>query len=179
MAGGINNALNTATVPLPVAAGGTGVASVPTNGQIPIGNGANYVAASVTAGAGITVTPGSGTLTIAATGASGVLPYLPVAGTTQLAVINTGYINQDAGTTIVTLPATAPLGSIVAIQGLGAGGWVLTAGASQTIQVGQTATTTGGTVTSAGNFDAIQVLCIVADTTWALHGPVTAGYTVV
>jgi hypothetical protein len=174
----INNALNTATIPLPVAAGGTGVPTIPTNGQIPIGNGTNYVAASITAGSGITITPGSGTLSIATTGSSGALSYLPIAGTTQTAAVNTGYINQNAAATTVTLPVTAPLGSIVAIQGLGAGGWILTAGAGQTIQVGQTATSTGGTVTSAGNFDAIQVICIVANTTWSLYGPVSAGYTI-
>lgn len=173
----INNALNTATVPLPVTEGGTGVATSPTNGQIPIGNGTNYVAASITAGSGISITPGSGTLSIAATGSSGVLPYVAIAGTTQAAAVNTGYINQNAGATTITLPTTSPLGSIVGVQGLGAGGWVLTAGAGQTIQVGQTATSTGGTVTSAGNFDAIQVICIVANTTWAMMGPVSSGYT--
>ena len=50
---------------LTVAKGGTGVATVPTNGQIPIGNGSGYTVASLTAGANITITPGAGTLTIA------------------------------------------------------------------------------------------------------------------
>jgi len=50
---------------LTVAKGGTGVATVPTNGQIPIGNGSGYTVASLTAGANITITPGAGTITIA------------------------------------------------------------------------------------------------------------------
>ena len=50
---------------LPVANGGTGVATIPTNGQIPIGNGSGYTVASLTAGANITITPGAGTITIA------------------------------------------------------------------------------------------------------------------
>lgn len=173
----VNNALNTGTTPLPVTFGGLGIATVPTNGQIPIGNGTNYVAASITAGSGITITPGAGTLTISSTGGSGGLSYLPITGTTQTAAVNTGYINQNAASTVITLPVTAPLSSIVAIQGLGAGGWVLTAGAGQTIQVGQTATSSGGTVSSANNFDAISVICIVANTTWAMMGPVSAGFT--
>ena len=50
---------------LPVANGGTGVATIPTNGQIPIGNGSGYTVGSLTAGANITITPGAGTITIA------------------------------------------------------------------------------------------------------------------
>lgn len=50
---------------LTVAKGGTGVATIPTNGQIPIGNGSGYTVASLTAGANITITPGAGTITIA------------------------------------------------------------------------------------------------------------------
>lgn len=45
--------------------GGLGITSTPTNGQIPIGNGTNYVAAAITAGNGVTVTNGSGSITIA------------------------------------------------------------------------------------------------------------------
>src|SRR5580692_7105328 len=45
---------------LGVTEGGLGIGTIPADGQIPIGNGANYVAASVTAGAGITITPGAG-----------------------------------------------------------------------------------------------------------------------
>ena len=55
---------------LPVGNGGTGINSTPTNGQIPIGNGTNYVAAAITAGTGITVTNGSGSITLSATNSS-------------------------------------------------------------------------------------------------------------
>ena len=48
--------------------GGTGITTTPTNGQIPIGNGTNYTAATITAGTGITVTNGAGTISLAATG---------------------------------------------------------------------------------------------------------------
>lgn len=49
-----------------VANGGTALSSTPTNGQLLIGNGTNYTLATITAGSGITVTNGSGTITIAA-----------------------------------------------------------------------------------------------------------------
>lgn len=54
---------------LPIANGGLGVTTVPTNGQIPIGNGSGYTVANITSGAGITVIGGAGSLQIAATGA--------------------------------------------------------------------------------------------------------------
>jgi hypothetical protein len=41
--------------------------TTPTNGQIPIGNGTTYVPATITAGTGITVTNGAGSITIAGT----------------------------------------------------------------------------------------------------------------
>ena len=80
------------TDPLPVTNGGTGRASLTnhgllvgagtsevtqlgaaTNGQLPIGStGADPVLATLTAGAGISVTNGAGTITIAATGGAGI-----------------------------------------------------------------------------------------------------------
>jgi hypothetical protein len=53
--------------PISVASGGTGLASTPTNGQLLIGNGSGYTLATVTAGAGIAVTNGVGTVTVATT----------------------------------------------------------------------------------------------------------------
>jgi len=51
---------------LPVGRGGTGITTTPSNGFIPIGNGTTYTAAAITAGTGITVTNGAGSITIAA-----------------------------------------------------------------------------------------------------------------
>jgi hypothetical protein len=46
------------------AGGGLGVSATPANGQIPIGNGTNYVPATLTAGTGVTVTNAAGSVTI-------------------------------------------------------------------------------------------------------------------
>lgn len=51
--------------------GGTGSSTVPTNGQVPIGNGSVYVPNTLTAGSNITITNGVGTITIAASGGGG------------------------------------------------------------------------------------------------------------
>lgn len=52
---------------LAVADGGTGLSTIPTNGQLPIGNGTGYSVAAITAGTGITVTNGSGSITLSTT----------------------------------------------------------------------------------------------------------------
>jgi hypothetical protein len=61
---------------LPVAKGGTNLATVPTNGQLLIGNGSGYTLASLTAGSNITITPGAGTISIAATGGAAAFNYV-------------------------------------------------------------------------------------------------------
>ena len=75
--GGAGVVSTVATVPvgdisgtLPIAKGGTGVTTVPTNGQLPIGNGAGYTVAALTAGSGITITNAAGAITIASTAAA-------------------------------------------------------------------------------------------------------------
>jgi len=50
---------------LAVGNGGTGITTTPSNGQIPIGNGTNYTAATLTAGTAISITNASGSVTIA------------------------------------------------------------------------------------------------------------------
>jgi hypothetical protein len=72
--GGFGAVSTVATVPvaeisgvLPIANGGTNLSSTPTNGQLLIGNGSGYTLASLTAGSNVTITPGAGTITIAAT----------------------------------------------------------------------------------------------------------------
>ena len=68
----------------PVINGGTGLGTIPTNGQLLIGNGTGYSLNTLTAGTGITVTNGAGTITV-----TNSLP--------DLTVVLTG-----AGTTVVT-----------------------------------------------------------------------------
>jgi len=104
------------------------------------------------------------------------ISFVGLPGTSKTAVINTGYVIQNASQTTVTLPAVAPVGAVVAIQGYGAAGWVLAPGAGQNIQVGQSNATTS--VTSGARYDAIQVVCVVANTTWTTSYLVSAGVTI-
>ena len=75
--GGAGVVSTVATVPvgdisgtLPIAKGGTNLTTVPSNGQLLIGNGTGYTVAGLTAGSGITITPGAGTISIASTAAT-------------------------------------------------------------------------------------------------------------
>lgn len=67
----LTNTTFSLTAPVAVNLGGTGSTSAPTNGQLLIGNGTGYALASLTAGSGISVTNGAGSITIAATGGGG------------------------------------------------------------------------------------------------------------
>ena len=120
----------------------------------------------------------AGLLVDAGIPAVNIVTWSSLAGTTQTAVVNTGYIPTNAGQTTITLPVTAPAGSIVTIQGYGAAGWVLAAGTGQTIQYGQQATSSGGSLTSAHQYDSVEVVCIVANTTWGVRFSLSTGLTV-
>lgn len=125
-------------------------------------------ASSVNFGSGGTVTYGGG----------GGLAWTSIAGTTQTAAIDSGYIIGNAAQTTVTLPTTAAIGSTVAIMGSGAGGWILAPGAGGNIQVGSANAT--ASVTSSNRYDSIRVVCIIANTTWAAEGaPQSSGLTIV
>ncbi len=58
----------------PIALGGTALATTPTNGQLLIGNGTGYTLASLSAGSNITITPGAGSISIAAASAADTTP---------------------------------------------------------------------------------------------------------
>lgn len=66
---------------LPVDSGGLGITTTPSNGQIPIGNGTNYTAATVTAGSGISIVNASGSITITNTSTGGyAIPFIMARG---------------------------------------------------------------------------------------------------
>lgn len=125
------------------------------------------------AGSGITISQGLTGMTITSTDAGE--NWSVVAGTSQSADAGMGYICANASQTTVTLPAVAAAGSIVAVAGLGAAGWVLAASAGDTIQspVGS-----GTSVTSSSQYDTIQVVCLVANTTWSILSSSTTGFTI-
>ena len=81
---------------LPIANGGTGITSTPTNGQLLIGNGTGYTASTLTAGTNITITNSSGGITIAASGGGSgaiVFPFYKADGTSDtIALVSSTYL---------------------------------------------------------------------------------------
>jgi len=80
---------------LGVSSGGTGLTTTPANGQIDIGNGSGFTRTTLTAGSGISITNGAGSISIASTSAGG--------SVTSVSVVSA---NGFGGT--VATPTTTP-----------------------------------------------------------------------
>jgi hypothetical protein len=141
--------------------------TVLTNGQILIGStGVAPVPATLTAGTGITIVNGAGTITLNSTGAG--FTWNDVTGGSASMAVNNGYLADSSSLTTLTLPATAAQFSSVWISGYGAGGWTIAQNSGQLIHLsGSTTTTgTGGSLSSTNRYDQVLLLCVVANTTW-------------
>jgi hypothetical protein len=126
---------------IPLSKGGTALTTTPSNGQLLIGNGAGYTFGTITAGSNITVTNGSGTITIAGNAgtvtsvAASVPAFLSISGTpitstgtlaitysgTALPVANGGTGLTSSGTSgnILTSNGTAWVSTANSIIGVG------------------------------------------------------------
>ena len=141
--------------------------------------------ASLTAVNGGVVYSGSSALAITAAGTSGYVLqsngasaptwvnkgygeiWSEITTTTATAVINNDYICNNASTRIVvTLPATAALGSKVRIAGKGSAGWQVTAPTGDAIIYGNVSTPAAGYIQSTHQYDTVELVCIIADSTW-------------
>lgn len=104
-----------------------------------------------------------------------------VTGAAQNIAPNQNYIANRATLITFALPAAAPIGSIIEIAGLGAGGWIISQGAGQQILVGSSATTSGagGSLASTNRYDTIRLMCVTANTIFTVLSGVTTGFTIV
>jgi hypothetical protein len=86
----------------PVINGGTGLSTIPTNGQLLIGNGTGYTLNTLGAGTGISVTNGAGTITVANTGvlsfSGGTTGLTPVAAAVGVVTLGGTLIAANGGT---------------------------------------------------------------------------------
>lgn len=151
--------------------GGTGV----NNGSSTIAVGGNttfsgaYTFTGTLTGNTSVTFPTSGTL---ATTANAGLNWIAAPSTPVTMALTTGYIVTDASQVTFTLPAVAAVGTIQAIAGYGAGGWILKPNSGQTISINGVSASTS--ITSGGATDCIEVICVVANTTWMTRSYVTA-----
>ena len=141
-----NNSLNNASAPFTVSAGNLTVSNVAgtyggvvlsgttgiishvenptTNGQVLISksDGSNPIWASISAGTGISVTPGANSITIAVT--TGTDSWTSEATSFSM-VAQHGYITTGGSLVVATLPATAAVGDVFEITNTTASGWKL------------------------------------------------------
>lgn len=128
----------------------------------------------ITLGTGLSM---SGT-TLNAT-SSGGMTWTEVTGTTQSMAVDNGYGANNASRVVFTLPDTAAFGKIVAVQGIGTGGWRVGQNAGEQIiydsggvdGYDETTVGTGGYIESTDQYDSAEFMCIVANTTWVVRNP--------
>lgn len=151
--------LTTGTTGIPV------LTALAVDGQVIIGSTAGApAAATLTPGAGIAITNGSNTISIASTGASGGgLVWTDVTGATQTIVAGNGYLADRGGGVAFTLPASATVGDVFRIAGV-QGSWTVAQAAGQRIKFGSLATTAGitGSLASTNAQDSIE--CVASNT---------------
>jgi hypothetical protein len=99
-------------------------------------------------------------------------PFTEVTNPTQTMSVNNGYITNNVGLVTTTLPSTSNVGDLVWVIGKGSGSWQIAQNPGQTIHFGNRNTTTGvsGHLDSSNQYDAIQLICITANTDWACTG---------
>lgn len=116
-------------------------------------------------GAGIGISGGPGTLTISAIG--GGISWQTTSVNIANMSVNNGYICiSPGGALTLGLPTTAGVGSILRVALNGATSWQITQAAGQQIRIGSNTTTlgAGGSLTSTAQGDAVELVCVTANT---------------
>jgi hypothetical protein len=182
-----HTAANITSGVLALAQGGTGVVGTPTNGQLLIGNGSGYSISTLTAGTGIAITNGVGTITIASTITPGSAVWGSITGTlssqTDLNSALAGKANSShnhaateitsgllpvarGGTNIGTTPTNGQLlignGTGYAVANITAGSGITVTNGAGTITIAATASsvigfTKTGTAVYAGELESIPL----------------------
>jgi hypothetical protein len=138
-----------------------------TNGQLVIGStGVAPVAATLTAGVGVAITNGAGSIQISCAGTG---TTWSVIAADQPAVAGNGYFCNKAGTLALTLPAASVVGDTIEVANINvAAGIQFIQAAGQQIYIGNQSTTlgVGGTLTSTAVGDSLKVVCMAVNTLW-------------
>jgi hypothetical protein len=167
--------VGTGTGIIPVTSGGTGLSTIPTNGQLLIGNGTGYTLNTLTASSGITVTNAAGIITVAN---SGVLSNIAGIGisvssaTGNVTINNTGVLSFSGGSTGLT-PAMDTTGAITLAGTLGIANGGTNGSATPTAYGVAYGTGTAYAFTAAGTTGQVLTATTGGAPTWA--APATSG----
>ena len=141
--------------------GGTGLGTIPTNGQLLIGNGTGYTLNTLGFGAGISVTNGSGTISVANTGvlsfSAGTTGLTPATATTGVVTLAGTLAIANGGTNATATPTAGAIaygtGTAYAFTAAGTAGQTLTsAGAGTPTWATPVVNTVSAPVTKTANF---------------------------
>ncbi len=87
--------------------------------------------------------------------------------TTPVSIVaSSKYSANNAGLVTLNMPATAAFGDEFQVQGQGAGGWLLRMNTGQVANLGSSPTTSAGSLASTNRYDAVKLVCTVANTTF-------------
>ena len=141
--------------------GGTGLGTIPTNGQLLIGNGTGYTLNTLGFGAGISVTNGSGTISVANTGvlsfSAGTTGLTPATATTGVVTLAGTLAIANGGTNATATPTAGAIaygtGTAYAFTAAGtAGQTLISAGAGTPTWATPVVNTVSAPVTKTANF---------------------------
>lgn len=166
------------TFPISAANGGSGFGSY-TAGDILYASSASTLVKLPIGSTNQVLTASGGVPIWASPAASGGLTWNAVSAATQALAVNNGYYTTFAGLNVMTLPVTAAFGSVISVI---AGPLVTTLptfriaqNAGQLIYYGAqngvsqvTTTGVGGSLQSTDPNTSVTLICIVANTTWAV-----------
>lgn len=120
--------------------------------------------AVLTAGSGITITPGTNIITISS--ASSGFTWNDITGGTAILAAENGYVADSASLTTFTMPTNNALGDTIKIMGKGSGGWTIVYSTGQSINFSSATTTiTTGSLSSTNARDCIELVCTTSSGT--------------
>ena len=140
----------------PVINGGTGLGTIPTNGQLLIGNGTGYTLRTLTAGTGITINNGAGVISIVNNGVTSVGGTGTVNGITLTGTVTTAG-NLTLGGTLSGVSLTTQVSGTLPIANGGTGTTSTTFASLTTNVSGILPIANGGTGTSTAGVSATIV----------------------
>lgn len=135
------------------------------NTAVPAGNNLNIFGSN-----GIVTSSSGSTITISVNGGGISWTEVTVLGPTTM-TFDHGYVANNAGQVGLLLPLTATFGSEIHIVGKGAGGWIISQNAGQSIRLISSATTVGitGTLAASEAHACVILRCITANTLWTVE----------
>lgn len=98
---------------------------------------------------------------------------------TQTVEVNSLYIPTNNLLTTFQLPVMCVPGNRVTIVGQGSGGWIILTGTGQTIQIADVGATATTSVASSSQYDSIELVCVLENTTWSTLATQTTGFVIV